>query len=375
MPPITTAAPTERTYDATVELYLSEVTVDEFGFLTDFRLGHTEDHVLSGEVLAEIVRPSINLDEPARIRVYDDGDSPGRYLPGHPGTPTSPSIAEHRRWINALQRITTAAKASGMDAELAELHGLTEHLTAELPTARRFVHDVVAHEQASAVRRMTDTDETLLAVDLTAEQAAEHAAALNDAHRPAGAASTIEQAGPVPPTLYTADQAIAAANAACDEIHGRLHDSGNGSGEEDIANLMVNLTATFLADPEATFETALAEAYGSVDDASFLGEVLALPDAVGEGDAETEHNVSTYTATFRAEAWQNDATVQVDPQGPTTWDCTRFLNEPAHATLRASADLSAIPVIDRGDLLQHDPAAPDWVRQWAGPFTITVARG
>lgn len=73
-----------------------------------------------------------------------------------------------------------------------------------------------------------------------------------------------------------------------------------------------------------------------------------------------------FEAEFCPEAWQGDNAVTVDPQGPTTWDCSAFVE-----ANRAYFD--QLPDgLDVDDLLKDDPAAPEWVRKWSGPFSIHV---
>lgn len=58
------------------------------------------------------------------------------------------------------------------------------------------------------------------------------------------------------------------------------------------------------------------------------------------------------------------------------WDCTDFLhNSGYHDAMLVDVQDS----IDRGGFnsgadFKSDPAAPQWVRDWSGPFTITVRR-
>lgn len=82
-----------------------------------------------------------------------------------------------------------------------------------------------------------------------------------------------------------------------------------------------------------------------------------------------------YHAHFEPEAWVDDDAVDVDPLGPCGWDCTPFVH--AH-DLAERIDTACDSVLgawlDTQDLLKDDPAAPEWVRDWDGPFTITVKR-
>lgn len=71
-----------------------------------------------------------------------------------------------------------------------------------------------------------------------------------------------------------------------------------------------------------------------------------------------------WKARFVPEAWINDYAVEVDSEGETDWDLTddealKILPE-AQST---GADL---------DFLRDHPGAPQWVRNWHGPFTVRL---
>ena len=83
-----------------------------------------------------------------------------------------------------------------------------------------------------------------------------------------------------------------------------------------------------------------------------------------------------YIARFQPEAWINDCAIAVDPDGPTEWDCTAFVTPDVRAYLdgcvkRRDDDLAS-GVLDDADVFIDDPAAPEWVRRWRGPFTIQL---
>lgn len=78
--------------------------------------------------------------------------------------------------------------------------------------------------------------------------------------------------------------------------------------------------------------------------------------------------ITTWTAHFQPEAWVNDNTIAVDPEGEQTWDCTAFAGEHDDYLADLADDL------DRDDVFKADPAAPAWVSTWAGPFTIRLTR-
>lgn len=71
-------------------------------------------------------------------------------------------------------------------------------------------------------------------------------------------------------------------------------------------------------------------------------------------------------ATFTPQAWVRDYAIEVDPAGPTEWvtDFEGLTREQSEAILETGHDTS--------DLLKEDPAAPEWVRDWPGPFEIHV---
>jgi hypothetical protein len=84
-----------------------------------------------------------------------------------------------------------------------------------------------------------------------------------------------------------------------------------------------------------------------------------------------------YMAHFTAEAWQRDQAVEVDPLGPAHWDCTRYARQHAGylaalSEVRHESPLHHDGVLDNDDVFRNDPAAPEWVRYWRGPFTIRI---
>lgn len=82
-----------------------------------------------------------------------------------------------------------------------------------------------------------------------------------------------------------------------------------------------------------------------------------------------------YIATFSPEAWVNDCAIEVDPEGPTSWDCTKMVDKHRAyfeevMTRRGESFDDFSGVLDNDDVLKSDPDAPEWVRAWRGPFTI-----
>jgi hypothetical protein len=64
--------------------------------------------------------------------------------------------------------------------------------------------------------------------------------------------------------------------------------------------------------------------------------------------------------TFTPQAWVNDYAISVDPEGPTEW-------EMEFAGTELPDDNSY-----ESDDLRDSPEAPDWVREWSGPFYVSV---
>lgn len=90
--------------------------------------------------------------------------------------------------------------------------------------------------------------------------------------------------------------------------------------------------------------------------------------AVDDADvATTSHQ---YRAHFTPQMWLNDHALDVEPQGPTSWIVSeKMLGEAARIVAAGFAD-----GLDCDDVLINDPAAPEWVRDWDGPFSIFVER-
>jgi hypothetical protein len=83
--------------------------------------------------------------------------------------------------------------------------------------------------------------------------------------------------------------------------------------------------------------------------------------------------MTRFTAHFTPEAWIKDNATEVDAEGPQEWDCTEFAYANYGYTLRVIEGAGfGIAGIDNDDVFKSDPAAPQWVRDWKGPFTITV---
>lgn len=76
-----------------------------------------------------------------------------------------------------------------------------------------------------------------------------------------------------------------------------------------------------------------------------------------------------YTAKFTPQQWVNKCAVVVDPHGPDVWDCTKYMAGLPDDAARARA---MEPDSYDSDDVRDDPNAPQWVRDWSGPFYVTV---
>jgi len=81
-----------------------------------------------------------------------------------------------------------------------------------------------------------------------------------------------------------------------------------------------------------------------------------------------------FVAHFAAQQWQRDSAVEVDPLGDEEWDITD-----AFTQLRPDYQEHLLHqmgfrgfALDSHDLLKEDPNAPQWIREWSGPFDITI---
>jgi hypothetical protein len=88
---------------ATVPIYLTDVSVDKRGFITNFRVACLPPDV-DPEEITQAVTGALNLEEPERTRVYDKQDRP---LLGHPGTPSNASSKTGRGARRAAPRPPT----------------------------------------------------------------------------------------------------------------------------------------------------------------------------------------------------------------------------------------------------------------------------
>jgi hypothetical protein len=72
-------------------------------------------------------------------------------------------------------------------------------------------------------------------------------------------------------------------------------------------------------------------------------------------------------ARFHPQAWINDVAVPVDPEGPTEFDVTDHI-----LTIGRRRALRLVDDAWDTDEMRALPCAPQWIREWSGPFYITV---
>lgn len=75
-----------------------------------------------------------------------------------------------------------------------------------------------------------------------------------------------------------------------------------------------------------------------------------------------------YTARFQPQAWINDYAVNVDCEGPDTWDVTEYIQSLTESERRDVMRADDYP----SDCLRDLSNAPQWVRGWTGPFYVEV---
>lgn len=74
--------------------------------------------------------------------------------------------------------------------------------------------------------------------------------------------------------------------------------------------------------------------------------------------------MTTYVARFQPEVWVNDYAMTVSIERPDSWDATEFCEEADREWLTRTLERGC----DHDDILRLDPNAPEWVRNWPGPF-------
>lgn len=82
---------------------------------------------------------------------------------------------------------------------------------------------------------------------------------------------------------------------------------------------------------------------------------------------------SDHRAYFHPQAWINDYAIEVDPEGVRRWTVSQEHLDKIRSehpdSIEALYDSSFV-----SDEVRHDPAAPEWVREWSGPFWVEVIR-
>lgn len=74
---------------------------------------------------------------------------------------------------------------------------------------------------------------------------------------------------------------------------------------------------------------------------------------------------ATVTVRFVPQAWIKNYATEADPEGATTFEV------PVHAA--QDADGSWLPDHDyASDVLREHDSAPEWIRNWSGPFDVEI---
>ncbi len=106
-------------------------------------------------------------------------------------------------------------------------------------------------------------------------------------------------------------------------------------------------------------------------------KVQAILEHLGfERPVKPEIVLSDHKATFIPQAWVNDYAIRTDPEEETEW----VISQEALAEWRSYAKRQFIDEAElyeetrHNDSFKDDPAAPEWVRLWHGPFEVEVEK-
>ena len=93
---------------------------------------------------------------------------------------------------------------------------------------------------------------------------------------------------------------------------------------------------------------------------------------------ENQLHAPRYAAHFTPETWVNNQAVETTPAGPQEWDCTEHARGNRDYLVRLETQSEPLDqpggAVDNDNVFKDDPAAPAWVRDWSGPFTIRISR-
>lgn len=76
--------------------------------------------------------------------------------------------------------------------------------------------------------------------------------------------------------------------------------------------------------------------------------------------------------TFIPQVWMNNYAITVDPQGETQWQPSP---EWTARMFEMHGDAALESMTYESDEWRQDEAAPEWVRDWSGPFEVHVKIG
>jgi hypothetical protein len=102
--------------------------------------------------------------------------------------------------------------------------------------------------------------------------------------------------------------------------------------------------------------------------------IIAIDDEHGNPADDIDATVP-YIAHFVPQAWIDDNAVEVDASGEQEWlvsaEAWEWIVTPE---MIESIKLDYTPGVLAPDELRGDPAAPEWVRAWSGPYDVFVRR-
>lgn len=151
------------------------------------------------------------------------------------------------------------------------------------------------------------------------------------------------------------------------------------AGRADVVQVGARVTSSSSTNVKQRLEELRVELRAERISYGELAELQSLADLIEPGDVELLEAAGVpefldeprYKATFSPQAWVNDNAVPVDPPGPTEWDATEFVTRDLSRYGRERYQTWLADTLehgDREDVLRTDPNAPEWVREWSGPF-------
>ena len=86
-----------------------------------------------------------------------------------------------------------------------------------------------------------------------------------------------------------------------------------------------------------------------------------------------EYEKSDHVAYFYPQAWVNDQAIEVDPEGERSWVISTSHLDQIRSNHANRLEKLYYPSWV-SDAVKDDPAAPQWIREWNGPFWVGVEK-